>query len=126
MDPRSLDKQSASIADIVAADKLDAVSAGIVKDDESQILSALSERRSALGNRATHKASSSMERMRKSAGMGAANVDSESISGAGDASAGTGTANAPSERLKVRQLLEREAVSELDDTDVNLNLPRFR
>ena len=117
MDPRSLDKQSASIADIVAADKLDAVSAGIVKDDESQILSALSERRSALGNRATHKASSSMERMRKSAGMGAANVDSESISGAGDASAGTGTANAPSERLKVRQLLEREAVSELDDTD---------
>ncbi|MCQ5103197.1 NlpC/P60 family protein [Eggerthella lenta] len=58
-----------------------------------------------------------MERMRKSAGMGAANVDSESISGAGDASAGTGTANAPSERLKVRQLLEREAVSELDDTD---------
>lgn len=117
MDPRSLDKQSASIADIVAADKLDAVSAGIVKDDESQSLSALSERRSALGNRATHKASSSMERMRKSAGVGAANADSESISGAGDASAGTGTANAPSERLKVRQLLEREAVSELDDTD---------
>ena len=49
MDPRSLANTSASIADIVTADKLDAVSAGIVKDDESQSLSALSEKESALG-----------------------------------------------------------------------------
>ena len=117
MDPRSLDKQSASIADIVAADKLDAVSAGIVKDDESQSLSALSERRSALGTRATRMASTSMERMRKSAGATREGSDSGIAPDAGGASAGTGTANAPSERLKVRQLLAREAVSELDETD---------
>ena len=66
MDPRSLDNTSASIADIVTADKLDAVSAGIVKDDESQSLSALSEKESALGKRTTHNASPSKERMRKS------------------------------------------------------------
>ena len=117
MDPRSLDNTSASIADIVTADKLDAVSAGIVKDDESQSLSALSEKESALGKRTTHNASPSKERMRKSQGVGAVNADSDGASGAGDASAGTEKANAPSERLKVRQFLEREAISELDDTD---------
>lgn len=117
MDPRSLDKQSASIADIVTADKLDAVSAGIVKDDESQSLSALSERRSALGRRTTRMASPSMERMRKSASATGEGSDSGIAPDAGGASAGTGTVNAPSERLKLRQLLEREAVSELDDTD---------
>lgn len=117
MDPRSLDNTSASIADIVTADKLDAVSAGIVKDDESQSLSALSEKESALGKRTTHNASPSKERMRKSADASTANADSDSASGAGDASAGTEKANAPSERLKVRQFLEREAISELDDTD---------
>lgn len=117
MDPRSLDNASASIADIVTADKLDAVSAGIVKDDESQSLSSLSEKQSALGTRATSNASPSKERMRKSQGVGAVNADSDGASGAGDASAGTEKANAPSERLKVRQFLEREAISELDDTD---------
>lgn len=117
MDPRSLDKQSASIADIVTADKLDAVSAGIVKDDESQSLSALSKKESALGARTTHKAIPSKERMRKSQGAGAENADSDGASGAGDASARTETASAPRERLKVRQFLEREAVSELDDAD---------
>ena len=84
MDPRSLDNTSASIADIVTADKLDAVSAGIVKDDESQSLSALSEKESALGKRTTHNASPSKERMRKSQGVGAVNADSDGASGAGD------------------------------------------
>lgn len=117
MDPRSLDNTSASIADIVTADNLDAVSAGIVKDDESQSLSALSEKQSALGTRATRKAGSSKGRMRKSADASAANADSDGASCTGDASARTQTANAPSERLKVRQFLEREVVSELDETD---------
>ena len=106
MDPRSLDNTSASIADIVTADKLDAVSAGIVKDDESQSLSALSEKQSALGTR-----------MRKSADASAVNADSDGASGVGEASSKTETSSTPSERLKVRQFLEREAVSELDETD---------
>lgn len=117
MDPRSLDKQSASIADIVTADKLDAVSAGIVKDDESQSLSALSKKQSALGTRATCKAGPSKRRMRKSADASAANADSDGASGVGEESARTETSSTPSERLKVRQFLEREAVSELDETD---------
>lgn len=117
MDPRSLDNTSASIADIVTADKLDAVSAGIVKDGESQSLSTLSEEQSALGTRATRKAGSSKRRIRKSADANAANADPGGASETGDASARSQTANAPNERLKVRQFLEREAVSELDETD---------
>lgn len=117
MDPRSLDNTSASIADIVTADKLDAVSAGIVKDDESQSLSALSEKQSALGTRATCKAGPSKRCMRKSADASAANADSDGASGVGEASSKTETSSTSSERLKVRQFLEREAVSELDETD---------
>lgn len=117
MDPRSLDNTSASIADIVTADKLDAVSAGIVKNNECQSLSALSEKQSALGTRATRKAGPSKRRMRKSADASTANADSDSASGVGEASSKTETSNTPSERLKVRQFLEREAVSELDETD---------
>lgn len=117
MDPRSLDNTSASISDIVTADKLDAVSAGIVKDDESQSLSALSEKQSALGTRATSKASPSKKHIRTSADTGTANTDSDGASGAGDASARSQTVNTSSERLKVRQVLERQAISELDDTD---------
>lgn len=117
MDPRSLDNTSASIADIVTADKLDVVSAGIVKDDESQSLSALSEKQSALGTRATRKAGPSKGGMRKSADASTANADSDSASGVGEASSKTETSSIPSERLKVRQFLEREAVSELDETD---------
>lgn len=117
MDPRSLDNTSASIADIVTADKLDAVSAGIVKDDESQSLSALSEKQFALGTRATCKAAPSKRRMRKSADASAVNADSDGASGVGEASSKTETSSTPSERLKVRQFLEREAVSELDETD---------
>lgn len=117
MNPRSLDNTSASIADIVTADKLDAVSAGIVKDEESQSLSSLSEKQSALGTRATGKASPFKKHVRKLADASTANADSDGASGAGDASARTETANTSSERLKVRQALERQAISELDDTD---------
>lgn len=117
MNPRSLDNTSASIADIVTADKLDAVSAGIVKDNESQSLSSLSEKQSALGTRATSKASPSKKHMCKSVDASTANADSDGGSSAGDASVRTETANTSSEQLKVRQFLEREAVSELDETD---------
>ena len=117
MDPRSLDNTSASIADIVTAEKLDAVSAGIVKDNESQSLSALSEKQSALGTRTTRKASPSKGHMRKSADASAANADSDGASGAGEAFARTETSNTSSDRLEIRQFLERETVSELDETD---------
>lgn len=117
MNPRSLDNTSASITDIVTADKLDAVSAGIVKDNESQSLSSLSEKQSALGTRATSKASPSKKHMRTSADVSTANADSDSGSSAEGTSARTETASTSNERLKVRQFLEREAVSELDETD---------
>ena len=117
MGPRSLDNTSVSIADIVTADKLDAVSAGIVKDNESQSLSSLSEKQSALGTRATSKASPSKKHMHKSADASTANADSDGSSCTGDASARTETSSTSSERFKVRQFLERKTVSELDETD---------
>ena len=49
MDARELSKDTSAIADVVGAEKVDAVSAGIVKDDESQKLSVLTERGDALG-----------------------------------------------------------------------------
>ena len=52
MDASKLDRETESIADVVTRDKVDAVSAGIVKDDRSQMLSVLAEAESAVGGRA--------------------------------------------------------------------------
>ena len=55
MDPSKLDKETESMREVVTRDKVDAVSAGIVKDDRSQKLSVLAEAQDALGVRAGHK-----------------------------------------------------------------------
>lgn len=118
MDPRELDKNRSSIAEIVTAEKVDAVSSGIVKDDEAQSLSTLASREDALGARCPKKGAKGTTRKAK-----ASTASAGSKAGAEPASA-----QAPSEeaayatdetkgRLKVRQALERQAVSELDDTD---------
>ena len=54
MDPSKLDKETESMREVVTRDKVDAVSAGIVKDDRSQKLSVLAEAQDALGVRAGH------------------------------------------------------------------------
>lgn len=118
MDPRELDKDRSSIAEIVTAERVDAVSSGIVKDDEAQSLSTLASGEDALGARCPKKGAKGTTRKAK-----ASTASTGSKAGAGAASA-----QAPSEeaahaadetkgRLKVRQVLERQAVSELDDTD---------
>ena len=119
MDPRELDKDRSSIADIVTAEKVDAVSSGIVKDDETQSLSTLAIKEDALGMRSPKMGSKGNTRKARSSATAGAG------SKAGDEQA---SAQAPSEeaahaadetngRLKVRQILEQQAVSELDDTD---------
>ena len=51
MDPRELEKDRSTIADIVTAENVDTVNSGIVKDDEAQSLSTLASREDALGTR---------------------------------------------------------------------------
>lgn len=55
MDPSKLDKETESMTEVVTRDKVDAVSAGIVKDDRSQKLSVLAEAQDALGVRSGRK-----------------------------------------------------------------------
>lgn len=116
MDPRELDKDRSSIADIVTAEKVDAVSSGIVKDDEAQSLSTLASREDFLGARCPRKGETRKAKASSAAGAGSksdaepasAQVPSEEAAHATDEADG---------RLKVRQVLECQAVSELDDTD---------
>lgn len=117
MDPRILDMQNTSITDIVTADKVDAVNSGIVKDEESQRLSALSEKESAFGSRATHDADHSKNNARQSSVAGRASSDSGTTLNGDDSSANARMGNKHNDRLKVRQFLNREAVSELDDSE---------
>ena len=119
MDPRELDKDRSSIAEIVTAEKADAVSSGIVKDDETQSLSTLASREDALGTRSPEKGAKGAARKTKAsaaAGAGSkAGAEPDSTrEPPEEAAQATGEANG---RLKVRQVLERQAVSELDDTD---------
>ncbi|MCI2242319.1 NlpC/P60 family protein [Adlercreutzia faecimuris] len=119
MDPRELDKDHCSIADIVTADKVDAVSSGIVKDGESQSLSALAGREDALGMRSPKMGSKGNTRKaRSSATAGAGSKAGEEQAAAQEPpEEAAHAADETNGRLKVRQVLERQAVSELDDTD---------
>lgn len=114
MDPRDLDNQSASMADIVTSEKADAVSAGIVRDDETLKLSTLADKESVLGERARKK--SPRARAHKSALAASAGADGGNAKG-DDARFDVAASEGANERLKVHQVLEREAVSQLDDTD---------
>lgn len=116
MRAQKLDSQASSIADVVTKEKENAVSAGIVKDDESQMLSTLTEKASAIGERAGRSKSSKAKRGKhKSADPGKGTSTEAS---APQESAETATAESPAhEGLKVRQVAMRQAVSELDDSD---------
>ena len=115
MDPKELDKDESTIADVVTREKPDAVSSGIVKDDVSQSLSVLADKESALGERAG-RAKGAKAKDRK----GAQKPSAEDATSAQAGSEATGS-HAPepekSNALKARQMLARKAVSELDDTD---------
>ena len=119
MDPRELDKDHSSIADIVTAEKVDAVSSGIVKDDEAQSLSTLESREDALGERCPKKCAKGTTRKAKATASASAGSkpDAESASAQAPSEEAAHAADETNGRLRMRQVLERQAVSELDDTD---------
>lgn len=118
MDQRELDKDRSSIADIVTAEKVDAVSSGIVKDDEAQSLSTLASREDALGTRRPKKDAKDTTRKAKATTASAGSKsDAEPSSAQAPSEEAAHAADEANGRLKVRQVLERQAVSELDDTD---------
>ena len=118
MDPRELDKDRSSIAAIVTAEKVDAVSSGIVKDDEAQSLSTLAYREDALGTRRPKKGAKGTTRKAKSSTASAGSKsDAEPSSAQAPSEEAAHAADETNGRLKVRQVLERQAVSEFDDTD---------
>ena len=115
MDPKELDRDESTIAEVVTREKPDAVSAGIVKDDVSQSLSVLADKKSALGERAGH-SKAAKAKTRK----GAQKPSAEDAGSPQAGSEATGQLAAEPEKndaLKARQMLARKAVSDLDDTD---------
>ena len=119
MDPRELDKDRSSIADIVTAEKVDAVSSGIAKDDEAQSLSTLASREDALGMRNPKKGAKGTTRKAKATAFASASskAGTEPASAQAPSEEAAHAADETNGRLKVRRVLERQAVSELDDTD---------
>ena len=115
MDPRELDKDRSSIAAIVTAEKVDAVNSGIVKDDEAQSLSTLASREDALGTRRPKEGAKGNPRKARAAAS--ASAGNKPASAQGPSEGTPHVADETNGRLKVRQVLERQAVSELDDTD---------
>ena len=115
MDPRELDKDRSTISDIVTAEKVDAVNSGIVKDDEAQSLSTLASREDALGTRRPKEGAKGNPRKARAAAS--ASAGNKPASAQGPSEGTPHVADETNGRLKVRQVLERQAVSELDDTD---------
>ncbi|WP_206214472.1 hypothetical protein, partial [Adlercreutzia sp. ZJ141] len=144
MDVEKLADEHVTIADVVTADKVDAISSGIVIDDESRTLSVLAERQDALGVRPARKrggrtapahakkaaslkqAAGAAQELRaqgiRSAMVSEKTQGIRSATGAKEAQ-GVRLATAAEEAqasgdkaLKVRQIAMREVVSELDDT----------
>ena len=115
MDPSKLDKETESMTEVVTRDKVDAVSAGIVKDDRSQKLSVLAETQDALGVRAARKGRKAKRRHQQVADR-ASDTFPESSSAEG---VHTDAESSPEggKALKTRQVLAARAVSELDDAD---------
>ena len=116
MDAKELVQNSSAISDIVTARKVDAVSAGIVKDDESQKLSVLTKREDALGVRASRKRDKANRTARAKQAMPASSSGAEpkDLESSNEYAEPT---DAKDKALRARQIAMREAVSELDDTD---------
>lgn len=116
MDAKELVQDSSAISDIVTARKVDAVSAGIVKDDESQKLSVLTKREDALGVRASRKRDKANRTARAKQAVPASSSGAEpkDLESSNEYAEPTDTKD---KALRARQIAMREAVSELDDTD---------
>lgn len=116
MDAKELARETGSMTEVVSAEKANTVSTGVVKDDRTQALSTLSEKGSTLGVRAARK--KAIARPRKGA-AGHSVVGAESAGADTSPEAGTTQSPRPQKHdaLKARQIFERKAVSELDDTD---------
>lgn len=115
MDAKELDKDQSSISDVVTRDKVDAVSAGIVKDDRSQSLSVLSEKQSAIGERAGRTRGSKAKAKRNAQ---AAAAKGQEAARPEAAEAGVPDADQDKQKgLKTRQVLAQKAIADLDDTD---------
>lgn len=115
MDAKELGKDQSSISDVVTRDKVDAVSAGIVKDDRSQSLSVLSEKQSAIGERAGRTRGSKAKAKRNAQ---AAAAKGQEAARPEAAEAGVPDADQDKQKgLKTRQVLAQKAIADLDDTD---------
>ena len=116
MDAKELVQDSSAISDIVTARKVDAVSAGIVKDDESQKLSVLTKREDALGVRTPRKRDKANRTARAKQAVPASSSGAEpkDLESSNEYAEPT---DAKDKALRARQIAMREAVSELDDTD---------
>lgn len=117
MRAQEFDSQSSSIADIVGKEKETAVTAGIVKDDESQMLSTLTEKASAIGERAGHSKASKTKGAKKPSPTPGKDSPAKTEATQHAKVAGEPTDKPANEGLKVRQIALQKAVSELDDTD---------
>lgn len=115
MDPKELDKDASTIEEVVTRDKPDAVSSGIIKDDVSQSLSVLADKQSALGERAGR--SKGAKAKAKKVAQKASGDGVLCPEGADGSASSLGAEPEKKDALKVRQVLARKAVSELDDTD---------
>lgn len=118
MEAEGFSKEAESMAEVVSAEKVDAVSAGIVTDDRTQALSALAEKRPALGMRESA-SKKGAGRSRSAAKDGAEKPGFEKVAQKTSAHEGRADGAKASARhsLKVRQIAERRAASELDDCD---------
>ena len=115
MDAKELVQDNSAIADIVTAKKVDAVSAGIVRDDESQKLSVLTNKQDALGMRVSSKRAKD-KRVGRAKQTAAAMSDANTQNAEG-LHTEVEAEGVKDKTLRVRQIAMREAVSELDDTD---------
>lgn len=115
MNPKELDKDASTIEEVVTRDKPDAVSSGIVKDDVSQSLSVLADKQSALGERAGRSKGSKAKA--KKVALKPSGDCVSGPEGADGSASSPGAEHDKKDALKVRQVLARKAVSELDDTD---------
>ena len=118
MDAKSLDKERDSIIDVVSAEKADAVNTGAVKDGTSQRLFVLAEKESALGSSASEdpagKAKGRATRAQAKAQKASGAASSETICGE---PAEQAIDARPMRQMRVRQVLARNAASELDDAE---------
>lgn len=117
MRAEELDNQASSIADVVTRDKENAVSAGIVKDDESQMLSTLTEKASALGERTGHSKGSRAEGSKKPSPTPWQDANAEPGEAMPAQAAKGSVVRRGNEGLKIRQVAMQKAISELDDSD---------